>query len=242
VVVSLIGGAAAGIDWLRARQRLGEPGLKVIAQPLCDAEGKLASSSSVYLPAQILDYQSTNHPIDSTVVAYLPKDTVYGDRLYSAADGFWVKVQVVLMGSDRSSIHKPQICLAGGGWQIDAQAKALVPVERPHRYELPVMKLTVRREVSLPESRKQMLSGLYVYWFVADGRLTNDHFERMRSMALELITTGVLQRWAYVSYFATCQPGEEESTFERMKQLIAASVPEFQLTSGAEAGREAAGK
>ena len=39
---------------------------------------------------------------------------------------------------------------------------------------------------------------------------------------------GVLQRWAYVSYFAYCWPGQEDATFARMKQLIAASVPEFQ--------------
>jgi len=49
-------------------------------------------------------------------------------------------------------------------------------------------------------------------------------------MARDVIRTGVLQRWAYVSYFAVCPPGAEEATFQRMKKLIVASVPEFQLT------------
>ena len=48
-------------------------------------------------------------------------------------------------------------------------------------------------------------------------------------MARDLARTGVLQRWAYVSYMAFCSPGEEDATFERMKKMIAASVPEFQL-------------
>jgi len=39
-----------------------------------------------------------------------------------------------------------------------------------------------------------------------------------------------LQRWAYISCFAVCLPGQEEATFERLKKFIAASVPEFQLT------------
>jgi len=56
-------------------------------------------------------------------------------------------------------------------------------------------------------------------------------------MARDLIRTGVLQRWAYVSYLAICEPGQEDATFERMKTFIAASVPEFQLTPSA---REAA--
>jgi hypothetical protein len=37
-----------------------------------------------------------------------------------------------------------------------------------------------------------------------------------------------LQRWAYVSYFSICEPGQEDAVFARMEKLIAASVPEFQ--------------
>jgi hypothetical protein len=38
-----------------------------------------------------------------------------------------------------------------------------------------------------------------------------------------------LDRWAYISYFSVCEPGQEDAAFERMKKLIAISVPEFQL-------------
>jgi hypothetical protein len=48
-------------------------------------------------------------------------------------------------------------------------------------------------------------------------------------MARTLLSSGVLERWAYVSFFAPCAPGQEAETYERMKKLIAASVPEFQL-------------
>jgi hypothetical protein len=43
------------------------------------------------------------------------------------------------------------------------------------------------------------------------------------------LRTGVLQRWAYLSYFAVCAPGQEDAAFERMKNLIVHSVPEYQL-------------
>jgi hypothetical protein len=43
------------------------------------------------------------------------------------------------------------------------------------------------------------------------------------------LRTGVLQRWASISYFAECAPGHEDATFERMKKFIVASAPEFQL-------------
>jgi hypothetical protein len=42
-----------------------------------------------------------------------------------------------------------------------------------------------------------------------------------------------LDRWAYISFFSVCQPGQQDAAFERMKKLIAAAVPEFQLTPNA---------
>jgi hypothetical protein len=48
-------------------------------------------------------------------------------------------------------------------------------------------------------------------------------------MAHDMVFKDELDRWAYVSFFSQCRPGQEEATFERLKQLMAAAVPEFQL-------------
>ena len=64
---------------------------------------------------------------------------------------------------------------------------------------------------------------------MADNEQTADHWTRILWLARDLLRHGVLQRWAYVSYFTICYPGQEEATFERMQKLITASVPEFQL-------------
>jgi hypothetical protein len=81
----------------------------------------------------------------------------------------------------------------------------------------------------MPDGRKQEVHGIYVFWFVAHNAETTSHWQRVKWMTLGLLRTGVLQRWAYVSYFAVCKPGQEAAAFERMKKLISASVPEFQL-------------
>ena len=74
--------------------------------------------------------------------------------------------------------------------------------------------------------------GLYLFWFVSGDELTDDHKTRMWSMAKKLLTTGTLQRWAYVSYFTACPPEMEQAALKRVTELIAAAVPEFQLTTG----------
>jgi len=68
-----------------------------------------------------------------------------------------------------------------------------------------------------------------VFWFVAANEQTANNDKRMWWLTRDLLSKGVLQRWAYVSYFAMCQPGQEDAAFERMKKLIAASVHEFQF-------------
>jgi hypothetical protein len=81
-----------------------------------------------------------------------------------------------------------------------------------------------------------------VYWFVADNAISGEPsgLQRMWWTARQLLRAGELQRWAYISFFSACEPGQEEATFERMKKLIAAAAPEFQLTPRAGASEAAA--
>ena len=231
VTLAVIGAAAGILNHLKANQRLGAPGVKT-TQPLAD---KL--NVEVLLPEQVLDYASKFVQQPEVVTNVLPADTSYGQREYLQPDAHWlsqITMNVVLMGTDRTSIHKPQFCLVGQGWRIDdAQTKELkIPVARPQAYELPVIKLVSTREVNNGKGQSVVFRGIYVYWFVADGALSGDMSggERMWSMARHMLQTGVLQRWAYVSCFAVCLPGQEDATYERMENFIAAAVPEFQLT------------
>ena len=231
-VLALIGVTAGFLGRLQLYQKLGPPGLKMVARPVYDEKGALVGTNTVDLPERVLDYHSTAPPITTMEVNWLPGDTTFGRRAYEAPDHFSMVLSVVLMGADRGSIHKPQICLQGQGWKIEQSDLVTVPVVRPHAYDLPVMRLTSSREVTQPGGTTETVRSLYAYWFVAQNHLTARHGERMWWMAKDLILTGTLQRWAYVSCWAPCLPGQEEATWTRMSQFISASVPEFQLTSG----------
>jgi hypothetical protein len=94
------------------------------------------------------------------------------------------------------------------------------------------MKLTTSQSFKEKNGASTLVRGIYLYWFVSEHHLTGRHAERMWWMAQDLIQNGILQRWAYVTVFAGCFPGQEEETFERMKEFISLSVPEFQLSTG----------
>jgi hypothetical protein len=226
--VAIVGGTALTLRWLKDNQKLGPPGVKTSPIP-----GRI--NCVVELPEKVLDYQSRWIDADPVATNALPPDTSFGQRLYTAPDGFPVALNVVLMGTDRTSFHKPQYCLTGQGWHIDQTESTTIAMDRPSRYLLPATKLTVARQ-EMRDNQPVTWRGIYVYWYVTDRALSGDQsgFQRMWWMAKDLLTTGVLQRWAYVTCFVVCQPGQEDLAYERLKRFMAAAVPEFQLTPRAE--------
>lgn len=230
----LIGGTAGFLSRLQGLQKLGQPGVRVVAQSLYGTNGAVVATNAVDLPLAVLDYTSEPLAITPVELGWLPPDTTYGRRRYKATNGLALNVSVVLMGSDRTSIHQPQYCLTGQGFNIQKSEQTFVPMTRPHRYDLPVMKLTANYQnlARMPDGSDRVLRALYVYWFVADNQLTADHWTRMWWMGRDLVRSGVLQRWAYVSCFAVCWPGQEEAVYSRMQDFLAAAVPQFQLAAG----------
>jgi hypothetical protein len=236
-VIVMVTGTGGLLRRVQATHKLGQPGLKMVAEPVFATDGALVNTNTVALPLRVGDFTSSPAEVTRDELLWLPKDTTYGRRNYkSMKDGLQIGLSIVLMGTDRTSIHKPQICLTGQGWKIERSELTSVPVPRPAPYDLPVMKLTSSKKVVLSNGRVADVRGIYVYWFVSESRLTAKHGERMWWMASDLLKTGVLSRWAYVSFFATCLPEQEEILYSRMKDFIATSVPEFQLVHGTALG------
>ena len=230
VVLGIIAGTAAGLQYLKSHQRLGEPGVK--SSPIADSLRR-----NIELPRDVPGYEAESPEVDETVIGALPDDTSLAQMIYKDAVGQQVMVMVVMMGADRTSIHKPQFCLTGQGWAIDESRskRETVRLERPVSFDLPVMKLVASRTVE-SNGQKNTMSGIYVYWFVAKDAYTADHWARMWWMAEHLVKRGELQRWAYISFFMPCAPGQEEAAFGRIKKLMQLTVPEFQLAWPAAGG------
>jgi len=75
---------------------------------------------------------------------------------------------------------------------------------------------------------------VFVYWFVADHELTARPGSGCAGWRCDLLLTGNaalglrgLRRLLW--------PGQEDATFNRMKEVIAAAVPQFQFAAGAPA-------
>jgi len=237
VALGLIGGSAWALSRVKTWQKLGPPGVRVVPESIPGIESLpngtnrffVAGTNSVSLPPRVLEFNSQVRPVDKVVYDWLPKDTTYGQRTYEAPDGFQVLNQVVLMGTDRTSMHQPQACLPGQGWHIESTEQFTLEMDRPRPYRLPVNQLILSPTWQRPGGKAEPRRGMFLYWYVTADDLTADARTGMWSLARHFLRTGELQRWAYVIYFTVCAPGQEQQSLERMRRLIRASVPEFQL-------------
>jgi EpsI family protein len=145
----------------------------------------------------------------------LPADTGYARRIYVSLDDRreQVLVSVVLSGQDRTSIHRPELCLVGQGWSIrDRQ-------ETRFGEEVPAALLRLEREWVGEDGRRAQVPALFVYWFVGRESMATTTVARLWRTALNRLRLQP-DRWAYVVVQAVVLPGEtEEVTRARMERV-----------------------
>ena len=226
--LTLIGAAAWLVSGLASRQVLDSPGVAVSSIPLVGKDGNSVRSNSIALPQDLSGYSFERLPISEIELGSLPSDTIFGRGRYSLPDGNWVQINVVLMGTDRTSIHRPEYCLTGVGWRIRSQTELSFAgsgsgPERVQRFDC-----QLKTEMN---GRPVDVGGVYVFWFVSRDKETASHWERQWWMVRDLVTRGMLQRWAYISFFSPCAPGDEEAAYRRISELIRRVHPHFGVTS-----------
>ena len=225
---SALGLCAASSLWLahlKHSVRLGTPAVRLVNSPIFTETGVMARTNSVYLPLRVAGFDAQTEPMRDLEVGYLPGDTSYARMNYTARDrSFGAKVNVVLMGADRTSIHRPEYCLTGLGWDILKSGKRSVPIDNGTELEVSVFQMVH----AAPPGQKGQISGVYVFWFVADGVRTCDAIQRQWALVRSMFAGGEIQRWAYISFFAPCTPGSEEETFGKLTKLIRQLQPEIE--------------
>jgi len=227
-----VGGTGAWLMRVQGRLALGNPGVKLGNRPIYGEKSNVVSEVSVLLPEHVPGYKTISAPITDVELAMLPADTTFGRKYYYAPDRFNIQLNTILMGRDRMSLHPPEFCITGQGWRVGKSEVITLPMKRPVPYDLKIQKLPTMINFKDKNGEWAEYHGLFLYWFVTDELLTPSRFERMWWMSRDLLTTGTVERWGYISYFSYALPGQEDALLERMKSFIQETLPEFQIPPG----------
>lgn len=165
----------------------------------------------------------------------LPADTGYSRKSYvSVADASkQVFLSVVLSGRDRTSIHRPELCLVGQGWTIAGATEHAFRAGAAGGADgagaagtFPATVLRVRREVDTPRGRVAVPQ-LVAYWFVGGDAIVATHGRRLALDAWNRVARARADRWAYVVVQTDAADGEA-AALARMQAVLSVTLPVFQ--------------
>jgi hypothetical protein len=98
---------------------------------LYDELNHLVARQCVLLPDTVLGVKAPRCRSRKQSWTLCPRTRHFGRKRYLGQNGFNVVTSVVLMGTDRTSIHDPQYCLEAASWHIEKTEEVLLPMDRP---------------------------------------------------------------------------------------------------------------
>jgi exosortase len=200
--------------------------------PINSRSGVVLSTDGMN-PVELPTYVGTNwmgHRVepDSIERAILPPDTGFSRKLYVNLEEpkTQVLLSIVLSGRDRSSIHRPELCLVGQGWTIDSTTLRRFSYPGSGHGGFLATVLRVHRRVAGPKGG-QSVPEVVVYWFVGEDRVFATQAGRMLNDAWSRVTRGRAPRWAYVFLKTGAQDGAERG-LEQIQSILDSALPAFQ--------------
>jgi len=188
---------------------------------------------TMQLPPAVGPWRGTLEEPSKAETTILPPDTEFAKMSYrNRVEPGQINVSIVLSGKDRTSIHRPEVCLAGQGWNV--RNSRIRTVELDNGEQLGVNCLNINREATLASGERKTIEAIYAYWFVSHRRTTPDNLERILDTAAANVVRGENPRWAYVSLLSVVPSSlgmsdeEGEATLAKMDRWIAEAAPGFQ--------------
>ena len=157
--------------------------------------------------------ESEQLPVDTTLLKKRYSNKVTGETLHGS---------VVLSGQDRSSIHRPEVCLQGQNNDVKAEIFIDVPLEGRSPLEVKILEL--ERPIPGMPKGQNISYQYYAYWFVGKDRETAKHSERMFWMGYDRFVRNVSHRWAYISV-SGLRPPDSEEYYEQIKGFVGQMYP-----------------
>lgn len=195
------------------------------------ATGVSEAGVVMHWPDKVLDFAGKDEAPSEAETKLLPPDTEFAKKLYTNSQGDHLSAQIVLSGVEHRSIHRPEICLKGQGWNVRGGQIVSVPLKSGR--DLDVMVLDITRPVRLADGTTAQLPALYAYFFVSKDAETPKHLDRIAITNIDLLFHNKAHRWAYVIAMAQVLKGltpdgkDREQTLQMIKDFLREAAPQF---------------
>ena len=185
ILVAILGGGVLLTALTSDVTRVTEPGVKLVdGQP--------------FLPDQAGDWKGGEMTgLTKEERDILPSDTEGARRIYTDSAGHQVFCSLVLAGRDVTSIHRPELCLRGQGWQWGGMSVAEIPMAAAPGGMLRVSRIDATHAVVSKDGQKGQAQSVFLYWFIGKDRTTPYHWQRILWTTMDRVLHNRNHRWAY---------------------------------------------
>jgi len=149
-----------------------------------------------------------DHAVDEEIRRMLQTSTILV-RNYTAPNGWPLQLTIVYAGATRRSLHFPQVCLVGQGWEIREQTT--MPIGFSFKAQRLVVVKGAQRHAVL-------------YWFKVGDRLTGNYFINSWHWARDQLATGAATS-ALVRLAAPIGNHDEETVFALLEDFATKFTP-----------------
>jgi hypothetical protein len=202
--------------------------LTVRPAPLGEAGVVLDEEGNPKLPDRVGIWVGEDQAISQEEINTLPEDTRFARKIYKDPYGHQLLCSVVLSGSDRGSIHRPEVCLPGQGYIIQNSELVNIPLDSEGKTTLGARRLLISKEIELESGQPFEFFRYYYYWFVGSDLTTPKHGDRIFQATFDRIAKNVSHRWAYVTVAPDLIPeGKEDEIAEVCRGFIRDIFPLF---------------
>jgi hypothetical protein len=153
----------------------------------------------------------------------LPKDTEFVKSAFTNDAGQRVFTSVVLSGTARDSIHRPQRCLRGQGNSVEREYTMEIPMEG--RKPLKVRVMHASRMLRTATGDEVPYYSYFAYWFVGQDKETCSHYARMFWLAWDRVINSKAHRWGYISVAGVRDPEDASKHEAEIKDFVAQMYP-----------------
>lgn len=190
------------------------------------SSGKCGKSFTLNQGVEMQDCPVCHSPVDvMTPVekALLPASTLMMKKVYTNPSNEPVLVSVVISGTDRLSIHRPQNCLPGHGFNISKTERIPVKVGGMDDLVITLLKLEKKDDVS-DSSKSHGRFASMAYWYFGGKHETPYQSSMMFWMAYDRIFHDKAERWAYISILKA-RKGNSDSHEDNLTGFISMLCP-----------------
>lgn len=160
----------------------------------------------------------------------LPKDTPIFRKIYAAPNQPDVQCTIVFSGSERMSIHRPQVCLVSQGNRIVNEYDYEVKIAPDRR--MPIRVIEIVQQYTNAQGKRIVENAAYAYWFFNPERETPSHVSRLLRMAYDNAFRNYRPRWAYVSIALLMDPVRPDSFRETLDDFVPRLYPVTEALRG----------